>query len=247
MKRKALLIGNSNGLQGVKLDIRHFTEFLKHDVGGQWYESEIEVKMNPSKKDLLATIQSLKNAKYNFVLVLYSGHGAFEKDRYDTLLEINVQEEYIYESDLKNIATRQISMFDCCRKSMRIYDSLNERMIKSFSNSLSGTNIRAKYETRIMQAIEQQVSLYACSVDETAIDTENGGLYVQNLLKAAANVSNEYKLVGVAHEEAATATTKEAWSKEKHTQNPTATLSKCISSQQLIISINPNYNLYRYL
>jgi hypothetical protein len=249
MKRKALLIGNSNGLQGVKLDIRHFTEFLKHDVGGQWYDdSEIEIKMNPSKRDLLATIQLLKNAKYDFVLTMYSGHGAFEKNRYDTLLEINAQEEYIYESDLKNIATRQISIFDCCRKSIKIYDSLNERMMKSFSNSLNGTiNIRAKYETRIMQAIEQQVSLYACSVDETALDTENGGLYIQNLLKAATNVSNEYKLVGTAHEEAMEATKNEAWNKEKHTQNPTATLPKCISSQQLIIGINPNYNPYRYL
>lgn len=206
MKRKALLIGNSNGLQGVKLDIRHFTEFLKHDVGGQWYDSEIEVKMNPSKKDLLAAIQQFKSVKYDFFYVLFSGHGAYEKS---TILEINGNDEYVYESDLKNIATRQISIFDCCRQ--RISDSLNEGLVKSFRNSLSGmANIRAKYKSRIMQAIEQQVSLYACSVNESALDTEKGGLYIQNLLKAATNISSEYKLVGVAHEEAATAATNEA-------------------------------------
>jgi hypothetical protein len=243
MRRKALLIGNSNGLSGVKLDIRHFTEFLKHDVGGQWYDSEIEIKMNPSKSDLLATVQQFKNARYDFVYVVFSGHGAYAKS---TILEINGNEEYVFESDLKNIATRQISIFDCCRQNIRLSDSLNESL-KSFSNSMSGTaNIRAKYDARIMQAIEQQISLYACAVNETALDTENGGLYIQNLLKAAANVSNEYKLVGVAHEEAATATKNAAWNKEKHTQNPTATLPKCISSQQLIISINHNYNPYRY-
>jgi len=242
MRRKALLLGNSNGLQGVKLDIANFKKFFKSDVGGQWYDSEIEVKMNPSKQDLLATIQQFKIAKYDFVFVVFSGHGAYKKS---TILEINGNEEYIFESDLKNIATRQISIFDCCRQ--RISDSmLFESTEKSISNRLSSTvNVRMKYETRIMQAIEQQVSLYACSVDETALDTENGGLYIQNLLKAAVNVSSEYKLVGIAHEEAAAATTNQAWQKEKHNQNPTATFPKCISLQQLIISINSNYSSYR--
>ena len=46
-----------------------------------------------------------------------------------------------------------------------------------------------KYEARIMQAIAQQVSLYACSIGESALDTENGGMYINNLLKSAVNVS----------------------------------------------------------
>jgi hypothetical protein len=240
MKRKALLIGNSNGLSGVKLDISHFTTFLKDDVGGQWYDSEIIIKMNPGKSDLIATISSLKSEKNDFMFVVFSGHGAYEKG---TVLEINDNEEFIYESDLKFIAPRQISVFDCCRQ--RITDlSENQRSVNAIFRSSS--NIRLKYETRIMQAIEQQVSLYACSIGESALDTENGGLYINNLLKASKNVISDYKLVGNAHEEAKENTCNEARAKEKHIQNPTATLPKCISSQQLIISINPSYNYKRY-
>jgi hypothetical protein len=237
MKRKALLIGNSNGLPGVKLDISNFTTFLKQYVGGQWYDSEIVIKMNPLKTDLIATISSLKSERNDFMFVVFSGHGAYKKG---TVLEINAREEIINESDLKFIAPRQISIFDCCRNLVSATEKrLWKRSIEMFDSATS--NIRAKYDTRIMQAIEQQVSLYACSVNESALDTERGGLYINNLLKAAGNInSTEYKLVGIAHEEAKETTKKDAWNKRKHNQNPTATLPKCLSSQQLIICINPN-------
>jgi hypothetical protein len=234
MKRKALLIGNSNGLPGVKLDISNFKIFLKSDVGGQWYDDEIVIKMNPTKSDLDATINHLKSEKNDFMFVIFSGHGAYEKN---TILEINGNDEYIYETALKHIASRQISVFDCCRQ--RVFDSLTEsRQIKAFS-AFTSSHIRLKYDTRIMQAIEQQVSLYACSVGESALDTEKGGLYISNLLKAATNISEQYKLIGIAHEEAKEKTTNDA-KNETHVQNPTATLPKCLSFQQLIIGINPS-------
>jgi len=94
MKRKALLIGNSNGLAGVKLDISNYTNFLMGDLGGQWYDSEIVIKMNPTRNDLLATIQNLRVENLDFVFAAFSGHGAFCKS---TILEINKDEEYIYE------------------------------------------------------------------------------------------------------------------------------------------------------
>jgi hypothetical protein len=242
MKRKALLIGNSNGLSGVKLDISNFTAFLKSDVGGGWYNSEIVIKMNPIKRDLMNTISQLKNEKNDFSFVLFSGHGGYQKG---TILEINNNEETINERDLEYIAPRQISIFDCCRNVVNIsaYENLFEKSARMFDTSVS--NIRAKYDVRIMQAIEQQVSLYACSVNESALDTDDGGLYINNLLKAASNVNSEYKRIEEAHEEARDKTKNEAKNKGRN-QNPTATLPKCLSTQQLIISINPSYNYKRY-
>ncbi len=243
MKRKALLIGNSNGLPGVKMDICNFSTFLQNEFGGQWYESEIVVKMNPSRTELISTINSIKSERNDFSFVVFSGHGAYEKS---TVLEINGRGECIYETELIDIAPRQISIFDCCRQRVslhkeggQLYNSANEVMG-------SVNNIRPRYEARIMQAIPQQVSLYACSIGESALDTENGGMYIKNLLKSAVKVSDEYKLVGVAHEEASSATSNEAWRDKRHNQTPTATLPKCISMQQLIISINPNYNYRRF-
>ncbi len=238
MKRKALLIGNSNGLAGVKLDISNFTKFLMSDIGGQWYDSEIIIKMNPTKTDLLNTINSFKNENPDFAFVVFSGHGAFNKN---TILELNANEEYIYETDLFGIATRQISIFDCCRNviDLKEYDlSESTRMMKAFSAT---GNIRRRYEMRIMQAIEQQIQLYACSINESSLDTEKGGMYTKNLLSSARpSYDSSYKLVGIMHQEAAEKTKAEAWTNNLHRQNPTANLPKCISSQQLIISINPN-------
>jgi len=175
--------------------------------------------------------------------VVFSGHGAYEKS---TVLEINGRGEYIYETELVGIAPRQISIFDCCRQ--RVDEPLHksQRVMESFKALGDTSNIRQKYDARIMQAIAQQVSLYACSIGESALDTENGGMYINNLLKSAVNVSDEYKLVGVAHEEATSATSNEAWRDKRHNQTPTATLPKCISTQQLIISINPNSNYRKF-
>ena len=105
-------------------------------------------------------------------------------------------------------------------------------------------NLRAKYEARIMQAIEQQNSLYACSINESSLDTEEGGIYTKNLLGSVkpAN-SNLFKFVGDTHEEAAIKTKTSAWENHLHRQNPSATIPRCISFQQLIFSINPNSNI----
>ena len=45
MKRIALLIGNSNGLPGVKKDIAHWIQFLESDQGGQWTDDEIIISI----------------------------------------------------------------------------------------------------------------------------------------------------------------------------------------------------------
>jgi hypothetical protein len=242
MKRKALLIGNSNGLGGVKIDIANYINFLISDYGGRWYSYEIIVEMNPTKKELLATIDNLKNEKPDFAFVVFSGHGAYLRN---TILEINKEKEYIRETDLIGIAKRQISIFDCCRET--ITEKL-EKSIRSFSTEAfigDSQNIRTKYDLRIMQSIEQQNFLYACSIDECALDsTDIGGLYTKNLIGSAKSQSiNLYKLVGEVHEDAAIKTKQSAWINNLHRQNPSATLPKCFSSQQLIFSINPNLNV----
>ena len=173
MNRKALLIGNSNGLSGVKKDISNWHSYLMSDIGGKWFPSEIDVEMNPSKISLMSKINMLKN-RYDFVIVVYSGHGAYSKG---TILEINSKEEYVYESDLKGIAPRQISVFDCCRGVVTMQDSIEESLRNMSVKNQFTLNIRQDYENRIMQAIPQQISLYACSIGESAYDSNEGGYY----------------------------------------------------------------------
>jgi hypothetical protein len=230
MKKRILFVGNSDGLPGVQKDITNYQSFFMDEVGGNWYESEIISKMNPKKSDLQSELQNLKNSSLDFLIVVFSGHGGQERE---IVLEINGDGEHIYESALKNIASRQITIYDCCRASSRLEfsESYDRMMTKS---AKIDSNIRELYEKRIMQAIPQQLSLFACSIGETAMDTSEGGLYSKNLIKAARSFQTEYMSVGKAHETAAYLT-----KLERKEQNPVAELIRCLSSLELILSINP--------
>lgn len=241
MTRKLLLIGNTNGLGGVKVDIENYKNFFKSLPGGQWEDSEIEIQLNPSKLLLDITILSLKATKPDFLVIVFSGHGGQERE---LLLELNASHECIEESRLQFISQRQINIYDCCRC---VSEPLVERKLfeqKSKFFSQKDESLKEKYNKRIMQAIPQQISLYSCAIGEGSNDTAKGGLYTIALLDSATSLSSltEYKLVGDTHSQAAEATTTATRSYPKdRQQHPEAVIPKCLSSQQLIFSINPHY------
>lgn len=231
MKKKILFIGNTQGLPGVQKDLTNYFSFFMDDIGGNWYENEMIKKMNPSKFELQTVLKNLKESKLDFMIVIFSGHGGQERE---VILEINDKGDYIYESELKNIAARQITIYDCCRAVISSYE-FSERVDRILEKSATiNKKIREVYEKRIMQAISQQLNLYACSIGENAHETAEGGIYSKNLLKVARSLDNQFMSVGMAHQRAADLT-----KKEQKDQNPEANLIKCLSSQELIFSINP--------
>lgn len=237
MKRKALLIGNTSGLPGVKIDLERFSLFLQSNTGGAWRENEeIEKLPNVDKALLLNKIAAYRLAKFDYVIVMFSGHGGQIRQ---TVLELNSKEEKIEESCLWGIAPRQLNIYDCCRCFLKptLEDMLVERVYGAVAKSESG--IRYKYDNRIMSAMEQQVCLYSSSKGEASYDSNEGGIYLQNLLKRAKSINGAFKSVGLAHEEAIEPTRKQSLAEKGKTQNPDASLPKCMSSQQLIFSINP--------
>lgn len=242
MRKIALLIGNSDGLEGVKIDLVEWKKFLISPIGGAWERNEIKMIMNPQKCELLSYINELRKTKaYDFAIVVYSGHGGYSKG---TILEINERGETIMENDLLSIAPRQISVFDCCRSLVDGNQSINESQIRGFSNDGINAKIQAirnAYNQRIMQAIPQQICLYACRIGETALDTENGALYIQTLLQQARQLSREedFRTAEKIHQYASELTLRKGLMKG-HTQHPTANLPKCLTPQKLILSINPN-------
>lgn len=236
MKRKALLIGSTHGLEGVKVDLLTFQEYLKTDRGGAWYSSEIEVKPDIAKRDLEPLILNYKREKYDYFIVMFSGHGGQKRE---TVLELNKNEETIAETELRNISDRQLNIYDCCRAyPSYITDSLM-RMKAAFSESLSKSTLnRERYEKRIMQAIPQQVLLYSCSVGQYSYDSAKGGIYLQNLLRSTLTVEGDFKLVGVAHQEAKILTESQVREEHQRDQNPEGILPKCLSEQQLVFTIS---------
>ncbi|EMI71710.1 caspase domain protein [Leptospira noguchii str. Bonito] len=106
------MFGNTYGLSGVKKDLENFSNFLQSDIGGGWLQSEIDNVEDISKSNLNAKLTSLKNMNPDLLFILFSGHGGQERK---TILELNPRGETIIENELRNIAKRQINIYDCCR------------------------------------------------------------------------------------------------------------------------------------
>jgi hypothetical protein len=97
-----------------------------------------------------------------------------------------------------------------------------------------------------LQAIHQQAILYACSIGQCSYDSKDGAVYIDKLIEAADNASDtEFMTVGKAHQIAARLTTDKTASDpveyNEGPQVPDASLPKCLSPQQLVISINPSF------
>lgn len=236
MKRKALLIANTNGLQGTKKDLIKFSSFLKSDLGGVWLDTEIEQLYDPSLLALYVKLNTLKKEANDYTIVFFSGHGGQLRE---TVLEINGNGEQINESELKGLSNRQLTIFDCCRAYPQlIQDSISSEAYFSSVRKSVNYNLRELYNKRIMQAIPQQACLYSCSIGESSYDTADGAVYFGNFLKSARNITSTYKLVGNAHIEAIPPTVEYSRKQKDGLQNPDSSLPKCLSDQQLIISIN---------
>jgi caspase domain-containing protein len=236
MKRKAILLGNTAGLPGVKIDMERFSSFLKSDRGGAWRGDEFEIHQDITKVSLLSKLTNWKRESYDYAIVLFSGHGGQIRE---TILELNKDREQIEESALRSLAPRQLTIYDCCRCLPQITSESLVRESFAAAIAKSQSNVRARYDKRIMEAIPQQVRLYSCSIGEVSYDTKDGGVYLKNLIQVATNLSDEFKLIGTAHEEASEPTTRHSQNKDDGEQHPDAVLPKCLSSQQLIISIRP--------
>jgi glyoxylase-like metal-dependent hydrolase (beta-lactamase superfamily II) len=165
MIRKALLIGNTNGLEGVKVDLSNFADFLESDYGGGWISDEIEILYDIAKSDLYEKLSKLKKIPPDLLIIVFSGHGGQERK---TILELNSFGETIEENQLRNIATRQIIIYDCCRSFPESYYE-EENLINFFKSTLTESrrkNIRLRYEERILNSSRnQQILLYSCKIE----------------------------------------------------------------------------------
>jgi hypothetical protein len=227
MKKKILIIGNNEGLPGVKVDMQNYKTFFISQNGGEWRDDEIFEELNPTRDHILTLLDKLKQQQLDYLIVVFSGHGGQGRE---TVLELNGS-EYLSESRLHDLAVKQLNIFDCCRAfSPALLEGVRNKIEKK---AMSYFSTRERYEKRISQAIPQMARLYACKEGEVAQDTSEGGAYSKNLIYAAiGNV--EYTTVGVAHQRAA-----EQTSAVYGNQHPDAILPRCLSGQELIIGIKP--------
>jgi len=232
VKRNALLIGNTGGLDGVVVDVERTRKFLLSDKGGQWLNSEMTILVDPRKADVRDAIAEMRRERPDYTFFLFSGHGCHYGQ---TQMNLNERNEKLLESELHFIADRQLSIFDCCR----VDEALRKATMESAQPTFDAIDrTREKYEARIMQAASQHARLYACSVDETSSDFPEGALYLSYLLAAADSIPDgaRWKTVEDAHRQAKTKTVARA-TQEGDRQTPCAVLPKLTEDRQLILSI----------
>lgn len=232
MKRSALLIGNTGGLEGIGVDIERTSSFLQSSRGGQWRDSEITKLFNPSKKLVNEMIARMRSERADYTFFLFTGHGCHYGQ---TELSLNNDDEKLLESELNGVADRQLSIFDCCRVERQALLKAAEARVLIFD---SVDTTRQRYEKRIMQAAKQHTKLYACSVGEFSYDSPDGAVYLKHLLGAASSVPLDAQCLTVeeAHS-AARAKTIEYSVRNGKQQTPAALQAKLPRDMQLILSI----------
>lgn len=192
MKRKALLIGcggNSAISQGVRTDIKNYESFLKSHQGGGYYDSEIVISEDESRFRVIDRIRKIRAEQNGMVFVVFSGHGEYDNvKKQERVLELALGTQ-LYESDLINLAPRQIIILDSCAglKSSPILNSLQETKVAACSSTMGLLlKYRAKYEQECLNCDPQQIHLYSSEVGEYSSDMGGnvGGLYTDSLLNA---------------------------------------------------------------
>lgn len=237
MKRFAIIIGCAGlGRQyrpGIEKDVDNFVGYLKSNKGGAWYDREIMPLKNENKSTILSAIENAKN-KYDYVLVMFSGHG-----NYSTVMErrrlYTNEEEYFYETDIQGVASKQLTVIDSCACIER---EVNESQVKVFAalmDSLgSEKDYRGIFDKWVESCPEQSLELYSCEKGEESSDTGNGGLYAYNLILSAKNTSSELNCLQ-AHEIAKPKVVETARRKGNQ-QNPTYS-SSCKHGNVLPFSV----------
>ena len=220
MKRHALLLGYSgwdlpNGfLSGVMQDLQNYKEYLMSLRGGGWDENEITVLEDKSltKENIQAEIKKIKRNGTDVVFTVFSGHGEYDDvQKSCRILEISRDAE-IPETDLWNLAKRQILILDSCSglRSRRTITEARTALDKNSKQGLLRDVVRYRYEKLCEQCPEQQIRLYAAKKGSYAKDTDDGGLYSKVLLGECSGKNNNSDINAVtAHDRVAQEVKKE--------------------------------------
>ncbi len=155
--------------------------FLRSTTGGAWEENEIIKIENPPKAELQQLLQ--ENKYYDFIFILFSGHGGTSTVDKKGYVDINADEK-IRVSEFVNKADKEIVIIDSCRS----YTSgVIEKVAKS--EKLAEDHLRdyyrQLYDGEINKAEKGFLILYASSLGETANETNEGGIFTQSLIEGA--------------------------------------------------------------
>lgn len=222
MKRKALLLGYSgydegeeNYLSAVEKDLEAYKEFLTSRKGGLWSNDEIITLIDEELKSLDTELLLMKN-KYDFIYIVYSGHGCYTKCQH---LGINQYDYHLTDTHFEKLAPRQITVIDACAGMLSGNESINEsveELIEKYTLApKERIRIREKYESQILQCPQQEIKLYSAEPGELSGADSKESYYISELLRVLNYVEEDIDII-TAHE----IVKKEVLKRSNNTQHP---------------------------
>ena len=237
MKRLAILLSHVDGELSSNKDADDMYKFLASLRGGAWGRNEIFHKDNIQLWELSDLIDKVRKLKLDYLFFYFSGHGGYVRD---TELELNPDGERISERCLTGLADRQLNIFDCCRAPISMaFAEDSMKMLKEATESMR-LGARNLFNSRVMAAAHQHMSLYACRIGQKAYDDGNGGIYTQKLLSTASAASDRILLASQVHARVSEQMVKESILQGGKAQAPDYFMAKLPSRLQLPFAINPN-------
>lgn len=182
--RRALIIGAPDpDIPGVELDVANYRRFLLSPLGGAWKPEEVITLNSPSKMEVAVQLQALTGVSYS--LTIFAGHGRYLVPQGTTIVQLRKSVE-MDSLELRRGAEKHTLILDCCRMpSTRLaMEAFMEKAAKR-ELSLNPDSCRRAFDYRIDQCGKGLVVLFACSVDEYANESEEGGYYSSSLIRAA--------------------------------------------------------------
>lgn len=212
--RRALIIGAPDpDIPGVELDVANYRRFLLSPLGGSWKPEEVITLNSPSKMEVSVQLKALAGVSYS--VTIFAGHGRHLVPPGTTIVKLQKSVE-MDSLELRRGAEKHTLILDCCRKpsTRPVMEALMAKAAKQ-ELSLNPDGCRRAFDYRIDQCGRGLVVLFACSVDEYANESEEGGYYSSSLVRAAnewmgeraasADLKTSYYVLSVtdAHEKAA--------------------------------------------
>jgi hypothetical protein len=188
--RRALLIGNSGGyrnlhlLNGVKIDLDNYRNFLTSKAGGQWYNHEITTLVDPDENTVLKAVQQ-SNADYSFIA--FSGHGFINS--YTASDYVCLKDKDLSTGKLVSPSAKQTIVIDACRE---IITEVPEDLTKVFSlnesRQFEGINTRELFDEAIQSMPSGVLVVYSTQPNESAGDDDyKGGHFTYSFIQAGRN------------------------------------------------------------
>lgn len=222
--KKALLISNpgedraENYCKGVYVDIANYQGILNSAEGGAWERTDITHLDRPTANSVREWIDSV--AFYDYVFVVFSGHGWYSASKRDQILILRKGEE-LASIELRRGAKKRTVILDCCQQVHE--ESLNVKYARLMAYEsrvriADRSACRSLFSQRVEAAPAGIIQLTSCTPGEVSTDDDTrGGRYNGSLIECfedwtRAQANNRYLVDGstysvvAAHECAATKT-----------------------------------------